>query len=258
MKRPRLFISYSHQPPEHKERVEHMVADLGASDALEIHGDFEVKDPQGPAKGWIAWMREQLEAADWILVVCNSTYRQAWEKRLTEGGRGATYEAALLMHELYTAGMVNRRLIPVTLGTDGTESVPMELQDFTRYHLPADRGTLVSKILGSTWLGRFVESLAKTGGGKTVGDVTPSRIFAEAKGFTKETELRGTVKLREALIQEADEFHEAVARATGAAELERLRQAFRRSFCPKVRELLRVGDALPPVLEKFFDNECGS
>ena len=258
MKRPRLFISYSHQPPDHKARVERMVADLGANGALEIHGDFEVKDPQGPPKGWIAWMREQIEAADWILVVCNPSYLKAWEKRVAEGGKGATYEAALLMQELYTAGMVNRRLIPATLGSDGVESVPTELRDFTRYHLPEERGTLVSRILGSTWLGRFVESLAKSGGRQSVADVTPARIFQEAKGFTQDAELAGTGKLRESLIEEADKFHEAVANVSGAAELERLKQAFRRSFCPKARELLRTGGGLPPVLERFFDNECNS
>lgn len=235
-----------------------MVADLGANEALEIHGDFEVRDPQGPPKGWIAWLREQLETADWVLVVCNPTYRQAWEKKIAGGSRGATYEAALLMHELYGAGMVNRRLIPVTLGSDGVESVPVELQDFTRYQFPADRGSLVSKILGATWLGRFVESLAKTGGPAAVADVTPTRIFQEASGFAKDAELPGTMKLREALIQEADKFHEAVVSATGAADLERLRQNFRRSFYPKVKELIRVQDGLPSVLEKFFNNECGA
>ncbi len=258
MKRPRLFISYSHHPAEHKERVQQMVAELAANEALEIHGDFEVTDPQGPARGWIAWMREQLEVADWILVICNPTYREAWEKRIAEGSRGATYEAALLMHELYTAGMVNRRLIPVTLGSDGVESVPKELRDFTRYSMPAELDELVRKILRSTWLGRALEGVARVGAASTLADTTPTQVFSEAASLASTARFSGAGKLLKALEEEADRFYEAVAEVSGASELESLRADFRRRFCPKAREWIRLHGTLPELLGRIFDNECGN
>lgn len=175
---------------------------------LEIHADTDNDLPQGPQEGWITWMRDQIDQADWILVVCSPPYRTAWDKKSLQGSRGATYESALLLEELYRSGMVNRRIIPVVLSGAGEESIPRELRDYTHYQIPEEIEILVGKILKSTWLGRFVEGVAKAEGSGNFGNVTPNRIFEDAASMIRPSELPAIRKLRERLIADADEFYE--------------------------------------------------
>ena len=66
----RVFISYSHDSPEHAERV------LDLSKRLRGLGidcwidQYEVSPPEG----WPKWMVRQVKEADFVLVVCTETY----------------------------------------------------------------------------------------------------------------------------------------------------------------------------------------
>jgi hypothetical protein len=255
MKRPRIFISYSHHPDAQKEVVDLMLARLRGY-PLEVHADTDNELPQGPQEGWITWMREQIDRADWILAVCSPPYRIAWEKKAPQGSRGATYESALLLEELYRNGMVNRRIIPVVPPGVGEESVPRELRDYTRYQIPVEIATLVGKILGSTWLGRFVEGVAKAEGTENFEDVTPKRIFEDAASMTRPSELPGVGKLRERLIAEADDFYEKISACEGGMAMEKLKLEFRKAFCPRARELFELAGELPEIVERIYEKHC--
>ena len=63
---PRVFISYSHDTPEHRARV------LGLSERLRQDGIETSLDQYltgAPAQGWPRWMLDELDAAGRVLVI---------------------------------------------------------------------------------------------------------------------------------------------------------------------------------------------
>ena len=68
---PQVFISYSHDSDDHKQSI------LALSDRLRSDGiDCQIDQylNGAPAQGWQRWMEGQIEAADFVLVVCTKIY----------------------------------------------------------------------------------------------------------------------------------------------------------------------------------------
>jgi tetratricopeptide (TPR) repeat protein len=127
---PKVFISYSHDTAEHKDRV------LALSDRLRDDGvDCYIDQyEQSPAEGWPLWCEKQVEAADFVLVVCTETYLRRFRKEeKPKVGRGVTWEGHIITQELYNAQGKNTNFIPITF-EDG-EFVPLPLQSATLYRL---------------------------------------------------------------------------------------------------------------------------
>jgi hypothetical protein len=130
-----VFISYSHDTPDHIERV------LQLANALRGHGvNIELDQYQvRPPFGWARWCEEQLrpEKAAFVLVICTQTYRQRVEgKTEADEGRGVFWEGGIIYSYLYD-DKGNKRFIPVLLSGATEEDIPRPLQDSTRYQLKA-------------------------------------------------------------------------------------------------------------------------
>ena len=81
MEAPKVFISYSHDSPEHAERVL-TLSDRLRQDGIDSHIDqYEVSPP----KGWPRWMVNKVEWADFVLVVCTETYQQRFKGKAPAG-----------------------------------------------------------------------------------------------------------------------------------------------------------------------------
>ena len=90
MPAPKLFISYSHDSPEHEDRVR-ALADRLRADGIDAHID---QYSPAPPEGWPMWMDEQIRTADFVLLVCTETYSQRVERREQPGKeRGVLWEA---------------------------------------------------------------------------------------------------------------------------------------------------------------------
>jgi len=63
----KVFISYSHDSDVHRKRVLALAERL-RKDGIEAQLDQYVAGT--PTEGWPRWMRNQLEQADFILLVC--------------------------------------------------------------------------------------------------------------------------------------------------------------------------------------------
>jgi hypothetical protein len=66
-----VFISYSHDSDEHRKQV------LALSERLRLDGIETLLDQYvngTPPEGWPRWMMNQLDAADYVLVICTETY----------------------------------------------------------------------------------------------------------------------------------------------------------------------------------------
>jgi len=67
--RPRVFISYSHDSPEHAERVRGLGASLsrdGCECRIDVYKDTD--------EDWPLWMTRELQEADFILCVVTEVY----------------------------------------------------------------------------------------------------------------------------------------------------------------------------------------
>ena len=87
---PKVFISYSHDSDEHKDRVL-ALADRLLDDGLEVILDEFVSPP--PAN-WPRWMEDEMESSDSIVVVCSKNYLDKVRRRVKPGeGKGVKWES---------------------------------------------------------------------------------------------------------------------------------------------------------------------
>jgi tetratricopeptide (TPR) repeat protein len=130
-----VFISYSHDTPDHSQRV------LELANALWDQGvDVELDQFQvRPPHGWPHWCEEQLrpENSVFVLVICTETYRHRVEgKTPADEGRGVFWEGSIINSYLYD-DKSNKRFIPVLLPGATEDDIPRPLRVYTRYQLKA-------------------------------------------------------------------------------------------------------------------------
>src|SRR3712207_3824521 len=94
---PKVFISYSHDSDQHAARV------LALADRLEKDGiavTLDQYDPQ-PEQGWPLWTEKNLDAADFVLLVCTETYRRRILGEEEPGrGLGVRWEGNLIYNRI--------------------------------------------------------------------------------------------------------------------------------------------------------------
>jgi len=129
---PKVFISYSHDSPEHEARVltlSNRLRDDGIDTILDQYQPF-------PPQGWIRWEKQQIIEALFVLVVCTETYCRRWSGQETPGiGRGATHESGLIQQLVYNSSGVNMKFLPVVFTEEDLPHIPLELKRYTSYVL---------------------------------------------------------------------------------------------------------------------------
>jgi SEFIR domain-containing protein/uncharacterized protein DUF4062/iSTAND domain-containing protein len=131
--RPKVFISYSHDSPEHEKRVLALAERL-RSESVETQIDQYVAGT--PLEAWPRWMLNQLDWADFVLVICTPTYYRRFRgHEKPDVGRGADWEGYLITTEIYRARSQTTKFVPVFF--DGLEErfIPEPLFAHTRYRL---------------------------------------------------------------------------------------------------------------------------
>ena len=142
-----VFISYSHDSDDHRRRV------LGLSERLRRDG-FETRLDRyvkgSPSMGWPRWMLNQLDDADWVLVVCTETYYRRFRGKERPGsGSGADFEGLLITQDLYDS-RTNERFVPVLFSQSDVSNVPDPLRSGSRYVLTDEHAyqTLLDTMRG--------------------------------------------------------------------------------------------------------------
>src|SRR6516164_8003462 len=98
---PRVFISYSHHDPALYDRV-FALADRLRADGIDAMIDRYI---QTPSEGWPAWCTEEIDRADFVLMVCTETYLRRLNHEEAPGlGHGVLWEGRLINQYLYDAG----------------------------------------------------------------------------------------------------------------------------------------------------------
>ncbi len=146
---PQVFISYSHDSAEHLDRVLALANRL-RKDGVEARLD---QYEEAPAEGWRRWMLDQIEQADFVLVVASPVYRTRSEGIDEPGhGLGVAWEGAIVTQSLYEASSHNERFIPVVFSRDDVESIPIQLGGATYYDLSRGQGFegLFRRLMGQS------------------------------------------------------------------------------------------------------------
>ena len=93
----KVFISYSHDSTELKDKV------LALSDSLRADGIDCIIDQYeiSPPEGWARWCDNQIEEADFVLVACTETYHRRYKGIEEPGkGKGAIWEGVIIPAQL--------------------------------------------------------------------------------------------------------------------------------------------------------------
>ena len=136
LRSPTAFISYSHESPEHDDRV------LDLANRLRAEGvDCELDKYQvSPPEGWPLWMQTQVQKSDFVIVVCTATYsRRSTGNEEPGKGLGTAWESRSIHQILYDA-VENRRVTPVVFDHRDVVHIPLALKSATYYDLSTDDG----------------------------------------------------------------------------------------------------------------------
>ena len=125
---PKVFITYSWDSPKHKENV------LIFSDTLRKCGLDSTIDQyvSFPEKGWPRWMEEQIEKADFVLIICTEKYTEKFNLAPNKG-KGVIWESQIIYNHLYNCGGVNQKFIPVIFSQEDDKHIPNILNSYTHY-----------------------------------------------------------------------------------------------------------------------------
>ena len=129
---PIVFISYSHDSPEHSDRV------LALSDHLRADGIDCILDQyeDSPPEGFPRWMDRHIRSADFVLMICTPTYyRRVMGDEDPDKGHGAAWESTLIYQYIYNAGTSNNRFIPILLEGAHESDIPIPWQG-VKYYRP--------------------------------------------------------------------------------------------------------------------------
>jgi hypothetical protein len=131
--RTKVFISYSHDSPEHVKRV------LDLADALRDGGLDVMLDQYvhpAPDEGWPRWMDTQVDTANFIVMVCTETYRRRVMGREEPGkGFGVRWEGNLVYNRIYNDQPSGSRFIPVLLDGSEPAQIPNPVQGHSYYRI---------------------------------------------------------------------------------------------------------------------------
>ncbi len=141
---PRVFISYSHDTPDHMDRIWALSERL-RGDGVDSRID---QQEESPAEGWPRWCRNQVQEAQYVLVACSETYQRRYEGKEQAGkGLGGQWEGFVITQELYQAAAQSIKFVPVIFSADDGQFIPIELRGATHYDLgTGDYETLFRRV----------------------------------------------------------------------------------------------------------------
>ena len=131
-----VFVSYSHDSPEHEARVLALcnrLRDAGVNCWIDQY-------EHSPVNGWPAWGRKRIQRARFVLVVCTATYLKRLEQAEEPGsGLGATWESLLITQQVHDGQGRNDKFIPVVFGPGDRTFIPDFLRPFSWYDASDER-----------------------------------------------------------------------------------------------------------------------
>ena len=136
-KNPVVFISYSQDNVAFADKV------LALSNQLRSEGIDAVLDQyeEAPAEGWPRWMENNINNADYVVVIGSQGYYDKIYGNIEQGkGKGVKWEGNIIYQKLYMSDSINTKFIPVVFEEKDLEYIPIPLQGSTYYNVSDSAG----------------------------------------------------------------------------------------------------------------------
>jgi hypothetical protein len=145
-RRPRVFVCYAHETPEHKAMVLNFAEFLRRNN-VDVLLDQLV---EGERRDWDLWMRQAIKGSRYVLVIASDTVRRLADGNMPEGVRGLRAELNLL-RDLYNGEPQEwpKRILPIILPGRSISEIPSFLQPHNadRYLVTAFTVTGAERLL---------------------------------------------------------------------------------------------------------------
>ena len=125
---PKVFISYSHDSEEHRDWVFSEIVLRLRNKGIECISDHRVNGFTPDGSTVTRWMEDSIEEADFVLVICTKLYYQRFRGHDTQGGRGVTFEGAIISQTLYDEYCKNKKFIVLIPDNGNIENIPSILK----------------------------------------------------------------------------------------------------------------------------------
>jgi hypothetical protein len=124
-RKPKIFISYSWDSDEHKNKVEEYANKLRDDEKLEIICDCYNRST--PTRGLKRWMKTQVKSSDLIIIICTKRYFELFnnDTEPTEG-RGVKWESKFISSEIYNYEKDISLFFPVVFTEEDKQYIPDE------------------------------------------------------------------------------------------------------------------------------------
>jgi hypothetical protein len=132
---PRVFVSYAGDSSAHTQLVCRLCT-LLRSNSMHVALD---QFAGARRRDWADWACQQIESADYVIVVASPAYKRAADGNSNPGSWGAQFEAIVLREKL----CADRRswlprILPVVLPGGHVDDIPIYLQPHTASHFAID------------------------------------------------------------------------------------------------------------------------
>ena len=130
---PKVFISYSHIDDTYEQKMLEFANRL-RSDGIDAN--IDLYNPT-PSEGWPRWMENQINNADFIIVVCGESY---WKKCYEVSGKGVIWEVNMVYQKLYDEHCDTTRFIPVIWDRGDDQYILTPIKPYTHYNIGTEDG----------------------------------------------------------------------------------------------------------------------
>ena len=123
MKSPKVFISYSHSPKGHREKVIEFAEELGKKNikvSIDAYVEHQIVD-------WNEWSENEIRNSDYVLIICNEDYYNRYENIAPKGvGKGVKWEGYVIKNTIYNEEG-NQKFIPIAFSEQDWDYRPQIL-----------------------------------------------------------------------------------------------------------------------------------
>ena len=135
----RVFISYSHDSPQHKQRVGKLRELLRSELGIEARMDTQQERYRVDFSQWVI---HEIDTADFVLAIASPQYRERADGRPGSADGGAQFEGALLRNKLTQDRVTwTRKILPIVLPGATVADIPEFLCGYSTTHFVIDRLT---------------------------------------------------------------------------------------------------------------------
>jgi tetratricopeptide (TPR) repeat protein len=133
----KVFISYSHDSKDHKDRI------LALSDQLRYDGidcwidQFENNTPE---IGWSQWMQKKISESHFILIICTEFYLKQFSinRKPNDEDLNQNWKGPILHQESIYGQIKNKKFVPIVVSKNDTKFIHPIFQESKQFVLESD------------------------------------------------------------------------------------------------------------------------